>query len=93
MVSKRQVKNACKNLEKKLHERLVHEQTLYMFLRMSIGLAWKQVKCLLYKTYLQRRRGLGCTCCELIAPVALAFILFVLPKLAGLEIEVYVSCM
>ena len=50
----------------------------------------RQVKSLLYKTYLQRKRGFGCTLCELLAPLLLAILLLVLPKWAGLEFDVYV---
>lgn len=48
----------------------------------------RQVRSLLYKTYLQRMRGLGCTLCELIAPIVLAMLLLVMPTWAGLTLDV-----
>ena len=47
-----------------------------------------QVKSLLYKTYLHRKRSIGCTLCELLAPVVLAILLLVLPNWAGLDLNV-----
>ena len=48
----------------------------------------RQVRSLLYKTYLQRKRSWGCTMCELVAPVVLATLLLVLPQWAGLSLDV-----
>jgi ATP-binding cassette subfamily A (ABC1) protein 3 len=55
---------------------------------MRFVLFQRQVRSLLYKTYLQRKRSLGCTFCELLAPVVLAMLLLVLPTWAGLTLEV-----
>ena len=55
---------------------------------MRINLFRRQVSTLLYKTYLHRKRSLGCTICELFAPMVLAFLLLVLPQLAGLDLTV-----
>jgi hypothetical protein len=49
----------------------------------------RQVKALLYKFYLQRKRGFGWTLCEILAPIVVSFLLVVVPKWAGLDLEVY----
>lgn len=51
----------------------------------------RQVKALLYKFYLQRKRGYGWTLCEILAPLVVAFLLVVVPKWAGLDLEMYVD--
>ena len=55
---------------------------------MSFTLFRRQVGALVYKYVLQRRRGIKCTLCEIVAPIVLAMILLVMPQWAGLDLSV-----